>query len=78
MQGSGRSTQKLWKVPPPCPVPPRHRPPERPLRQQREGKDKDKPSLKKARRSSVGAPLVSESETEESDTEESETEVGYC
>ena len=42
---------------------------ERPLSQERQGKDKGEPALKKARRTSAGAPLVSESDTEESESE---------
>ena len=60
-------------------MPPPYRPLESPLRQQRERKDKGEPAPKKVRRTSVGAPLVSESDKsdmDESDTEESETEVG--
>ena len=59
-----------------APLPARHRPPKRPESQECKGKDKGELALKKARRSSLFAPLVSESDTEESDTEESETEVG--
>ena len=54
-----------------APLPPRHWPPERPLKLERKRKDKGEPALKKARRSSLGAPMVLES-----DTEEWETEVG--
>ena len=57
-------------------MPAQIRPLERPLIQERKGKEKGEPALKKARRSSVCAPLVSESDTEELDTEESETEGG--
>ena len=46
MQAFGRSTQKLWIAP----LSPRNRPPERPMRQERKGKDKGEPPLKKARR----------------------------
>ena len=58
------------------PPPPQH--PQSPVRHHRECKDEREPTRKKARRTSVGAPLVSElgvSDTDESDTEKSETEV---
>ena len=58
------------------PPPPISAPGEAPEPRTQGTRDKGEPALKKVRRSSVGAPLVSESDKEEPDAEESETEVG--
>ena len=61
--------QKLCSTP----VPRVNRLLERPPSQERKGKDRGEPALKKALRTSVGALLVSESDTEE--TEESKVGI---
>ena len=68
-QASGKSTQKLCSTLRPSRD--KSFKQNRPLSQERKGKDNDESALKKARRTSAGAPLVLES-----DTEKSESEVG--